>query len=72
MTPQDMNIPTLLTILHYIHYIHTVWVSIENNLSKKIDLCSHGPFLYICQSHDCHILSLVTVLGNMYNLCILH
>ena len=28
--------------------------------------------IYICQSCDCHIFSLVTVLGNMYNLCELH
>ena len=28
--------------------------------------------IYICQSRDCRIFSLVTVLGNMYNLCNLH
>ena len=29
-------------------------------------------YIYIGQSRDCHIFSLVTVLGNMYNLCKLH
>ena len=29
-------------------------------------------YIYIYQSCDCHIFSLVTVLGNMYNLCELH
>ena len=45
---------------------------LENDLSKKIEPSSHGPFIYIYQSHDCCVFSLVTVLGNMYNLCRLH
>ena len=50
-----------------------VWLSNENNLSILTSLPqSIHIYIYICQSHDCHILSLVTVLGNMYNLCKLH
>ena len=29
-------------------------------------------YIYICQSHDCCIFLLVTILGNMYNLCKFH
>ena len=32
----------------------------------------HDSLIYIYQSWNCHIFSLVTVLGNMYNLCKLH
>ena len=45
----------------------------KNDLSRMI-----APFpmvhsyIYIYQSRDCHIFSLVTILGNMYNLCELH
>ena len=33
---------------------------------------SRSIHIYICQSCDCCIFSLVTILGNMYNLCKLH
>ena len=29
-------------------------------------------YIYVSQSCDCHVFSLVTILGNMYNLCKLH
>ena len=48
----------------------------KNDFSKMIALFpmvhSYIIYIYIYQSHDCHIFSLVTVLGNMYNLCKLH
>ena len=45
----------------------------KNDLSKMIALFPMvHSYIYIYQSHDCHIFSLVTVLGNMYNLCKLH
>ena len=66
----------LLTDLLYVQYLHAVWLSRKTLISqcKLSPLPSHGPFIYIYigQSHDCCIFSLVTVLGNMYNLCKLH
>ena len=69
-----MHTPTLLTNLLYIHYVHMVWLSItKNDLSKMIaPLPMVHSYIYIYQSHDCCISSLVTILGDMYNLCKRH
>ena len=67
-TPWYMYTPTLLTNLLYIHYLHMVWLSSENNLCPF----SGSIHIYIYMWCDYLTIWLVTVVGNMYNLCKLH
>ena len=59
-----------------VQYLHAIWLSIKDDLPILTDRLTPLPtvhsYIYICQSHDYHVFSLVTVLGNMYNLCKLH
>ena len=69
-----MYTPTLLTDLLYVQYLHAILLSSKNDLPILTSLppVHSYIYIYICQSCDCHIFSLVTILGNMYNLCKLH
>ena len=66
-----MYTPTLLTDLLYVQYLHAIWLSSKNDL-PILTLFLWSIHIYICQSRDCCVFSLVTILGNMYNLCELH
>ena len=65
-------LPTLLTDLLYVQYLHVIWLSSKNDLPILTPLPTVHSYIYICQSRDCCIFSLVNILGNMYNLCKLH
>ena len=68
-----MYTPTLLTNPLYTLCTYGMAEYYKNDLSKMIAvfLMVHS-YIYIYQSCDCHVFSLVTILGNMYNLCELH
>ena len=68
-TPWYMYTPTLLTNSIYTIYPWYGWVMKITSQYWLLFPRSIHIYIYICQSRDCHIFSLVTVLGNMYNLC---
>ena len=62
-----MCTPTLLINILYIHYIHGM-VVIDSLLRFKIKFPMVHSYIYIFQSRDCHVFSLVTVVG----ICIIY
>ena len=70
MTPQDIYMYSNFINKSplYINYIHSM-VVISSSSRFKIQFPMVHSYIYIFQSHDCHIFSLVTIVGNMYNIC---